>query len=130
MSGWGRLQDALIAASFWALDPEELRLGLDGSDWLIEGRRKDIYRAVSRWSPDGGHLRPRQAVFRTGWSAAGGSEDLLIRLDPRPAENRSRQPAPIGLLLETTAERLWSLPPCMMAAILSDVRLATARNGP
>ncbi len=53
MSDWGRLQDALIAASFWALDPEELRLGLDGSDWLIEGCRKDIYRAVSRWSPDG-----------------------------------------------------------------------------
>jgi hypothetical protein len=27
--------------------------GLDGSDWLIEGRRKGIYRAVSRWSPRG-----------------------------------------------------------------------------
>jgi hypothetical protein len=30
-----------------------LRLGLDGSDWLIVGRRKDIYHAISRWSPDG-----------------------------------------------------------------------------
>jgi len=45
--------DALIAASFWALDPEEMRLGLDGSDWLIEGRRKDIFRTGSRWSPRG-----------------------------------------------------------------------------
>jgi hypothetical protein len=53
VSDWGRLQDALIAAPFWALDPEDLRLGLDGSGWLIEGRRKDIYRAVSRWSPRG-----------------------------------------------------------------------------
>jgi hypothetical protein len=43
----------LIAASFWALDPEERPLGLDGSDWLIEGRREHIYRAVSRWSPRG-----------------------------------------------------------------------------
>jgi hypothetical protein len=50
---WARLQDALFAASFWALDPEERRLGLDGSQWLIEGRRKDNYRAVSRWSPHG-----------------------------------------------------------------------------
>ena len=27
--------------------------GLDGADWLIEGRRKDIYHAVHRWSPCG-----------------------------------------------------------------------------
>jgi hypothetical protein len=53
LADWARLQDALIAASFWALGPEESRLGLDGSDWLIEGRRKDIFRAVSRWSPRG-----------------------------------------------------------------------------
>jgi hypothetical protein len=53
ISDWGRLQDALIAASFWALGPEECRRGLDGSNWLIEGRSKDIYRAVDRWSPSG-----------------------------------------------------------------------------
>jgi hypothetical protein len=51
LTDWGRLQAALIAASFWALGPDERRRGLDGSDWLIEGRREDIYRAVSRWSP-------------------------------------------------------------------------------
>jgi hypothetical protein len=67
---WDRLQDALIAASFWALDADgvdwpingdEQRTiaaiiasrGRDGSDWLMERRRKDIFRAVSRWSPRG-----------------------------------------------------------------------------
>jgi hypothetical protein len=53
LADWGRLQEALIAASFWALDPDEgpLARGLDGAFWTIEGRRKDIFRAVSRWSP-------------------------------------------------------------------------------
>jgi hypothetical protein len=43
---WDHLQDALIAASFWALDPDEgpLARGLDGAFWTIEGRRKDIFR--------------------------------------------------------------------------------------
>jgi hypothetical protein len=27
--------------------------GLDGADWLIEGRRGDAYRAVKCWSPEG-----------------------------------------------------------------------------
>jgi hypothetical protein len=53
LAGRARMQDALIAMSFWSLDAEERRLGLDGSDWLIEARRKDNYRAVSRWSPRG-----------------------------------------------------------------------------
>ena len=35
--GWARLQEALIAASFWALDPNEgpLARGLDGAFWTI-----------------------------------------------------------------------------------------------
>jgi hypothetical protein len=66
----GSVQKALIAANFWTLDPDGVDWQiernprrkvaaistsprLDGSDWLIEGRRKDIYRAVSRWSPRG-----------------------------------------------------------------------------
>jgi hypothetical protein len=49
-SDWGRLQD-----SFWALDPDEGSIirSLDGAFWTIEERRKNIYRAVHRWSPDG-----------------------------------------------------------------------------
>jgi hypothetical protein len=53
LADWTRLQEAFIAASFWALDPDEgpLARGLDGAFWTIEGRRKDMFRAVSRWSP-------------------------------------------------------------------------------
>jgi hypothetical protein len=73
---WERLQDPLIAASFWTLDPDGIdwpvdgdeqrtiaaiiaSRGLDGSDWRFEGRRKDIYRAVSR-------LSPRAALYELG----------------------------------------------------------------
>ena len=37
------------------LDPDEgpFFRGLDGAFWTIEGRRKDVYRAARRWSPDG-----------------------------------------------------------------------------
>ncbi|SRR6266568_741801 len=50
---WARLQNALIAANFWALDSHAEAHGLDGARWTIEGRRKDIFRAVHRWSPRG-----------------------------------------------------------------------------
>ena len=50
---WGRLHRTLDAAKFWSLDASGNRSGLDGADWLIEGRRKDIYHAVHRWSPCG-----------------------------------------------------------------------------
>jgi hypothetical protein len=48
---WHRLEDALLAAGFWCLDPIGERYGLDGATWAIEGRRRDVYRAVERWSP-------------------------------------------------------------------------------
>jgi hypothetical protein len=28
-------------------------MGLDGADWIIEGHRRDVYRAIRRWSPGG-----------------------------------------------------------------------------
>ena len=52
VADWARLQDALIAANFWALEPHGEAHGLDGAYWTIEGRRKDIFRAVHR-SPHG-----------------------------------------------------------------------------
>ena len=53
LAHWQRLQEALIAASFWTLDAANdlLLRGLDGAFWTIEGRRKDVYRSVRRWSP-------------------------------------------------------------------------------
>lgn len=79
LADWAGLEDALIAANFWALDPDGVEWphdgdeqrtaaafiasrGLDGSDWVIEGRRKDIFRAVSRWSPHGA-LRDLGCLF-------------------------------------------------------------------
>jgi hypothetical protein len=50
---WKRLEVAVLAANFWALDAVGDRRGLDGADWVIEGRRGDVYRAVRRWSPGG-----------------------------------------------------------------------------
>jgi hypothetical protein len=51
---WQRLETAVLAAGFWALEARlELDLGLDGATWLIEGRRRDVYRAIRRWSPEG-----------------------------------------------------------------------------
>jgi hypothetical protein len=60
MSDWRRLQDALVDASFWALDVRDDRIGFDGATWTIEGRRKEICRIVERWCPGGAiwHLGP------------------------------------------------------------------------
>jgi len=43
----------LLAAGFWVLEQDEgpLFRGLDGAFWTMEGRRKNIFRSVSRWSP-------------------------------------------------------------------------------
>ncbi len=45
---WARVQEAVIATNFWALDPAGEQRGLDGAFWTIEGRRKDIFHAVHR----------------------------------------------------------------------------------
>jgi hypothetical protein len=51
---WSKLQQALEIAEFWSPRPDsELAVGLDGADWLIEGRRGDTYHAIHRWSPEG-----------------------------------------------------------------------------
>jgi hypothetical protein len=50
---WDRLEAALLTAGFWALDPCKDEFGLDGATWTIEGRRRDVYRVVERWSPGG-----------------------------------------------------------------------------
>jgi hypothetical protein len=56
---WNKLRAHLDAADFWNLpgDPEENERGLDGADWVIEGRRANIYHAVVRWEPRPGPFR-------------------------------------------------------------------------
>jgi hypothetical protein len=49
-----QLLSALAAANFWTFEKcDSAETCLDGADWLIEGRRGNIYRGLSRWSPDG-----------------------------------------------------------------------------
>jgi hypothetical protein len=106
LTGWARLRDALIAALFWALDPEERRRGLDGSDWPIEGRRKDHLSGCQQMEPGRGYLQPRQAIFRTCWPTAVGSEDLLIRRKTEAALKPAFNPAVLlfGRFLGSRAE--------------------------
>jgi hypothetical protein len=53
LADWGKLQDAVSSARFWSIDSTAEEFGFDGATWLIEGRRKDTYHAVERWSPRG-----------------------------------------------------------------------------
>ena len=53
MADWGRLQDAMESARYWSLNSTRDDAGFDGAQWLVEGRRKDAYHAVHRWSPRG-----------------------------------------------------------------------------
>jgi hypothetical protein len=56
---WTALREHLGAADFWNLagDPDESERGLDGADWIIEGRRGGMYHAVVRWEPKPGPFR-------------------------------------------------------------------------
>src|SRR5205085_395883 len=51
---WNRLLEKLRKVHFGTLPENLLRLGLDGEDWVVEGRRADEYHRVMRWSPDEG----------------------------------------------------------------------------
>jgi hypothetical protein len=57
--GWATLVEHLQAADFWNLagDPDEDDRGLDGADWILEGRRGGIYHDVIRWEPKPGPFR-------------------------------------------------------------------------
>jgi hypothetical protein len=50
---WGKMQTALTMSDFWSLATNDGRMGFDGANWLIEGRRGDTFHAVNRWSPRG-----------------------------------------------------------------------------
>jgi hypothetical protein len=64
---WTGLLAHLEAADFWHLpgDPGEDDRGLDGADWIIEGRRGGVYHSVIRWEPQAGPFRDACADFIT-----------------------------------------------------------------
>jgi hypothetical protein len=59
IGAWNDLKAHLESADFWNLfgDPTEDERGLDGADWVIEGRRGGVYHAVVRWNPPPGPFR-------------------------------------------------------------------------
>lgn len=52
-SEWERLRSAFARVDFWNLPTKDSRLGADGAEWIIEGRRDKAYHVVDRWSPEG-----------------------------------------------------------------------------
>lgn len=42
---------------FWSQPTQDDASGLDGSQWIFEGNKKENYHVVDRWSPDAGCLR-------------------------------------------------------------------------
>jgi hypothetical protein len=60
---WSQVRDALTHASFWVLRPQENSAGLDGAQWIIEGRAGAKYHVVDRWSPTAGPVRELGLLF-------------------------------------------------------------------
>jgi hypothetical protein len=48
---WKKLLKALEHTSFWTMPTKESVFGLDGADWILEGRSAERYHCVVRWSP-------------------------------------------------------------------------------
>lgn len=45
-------QSLLAASGFWEMTPKGGAQGLDGTFWVLEGRRQNAHHVVIRWSPD------------------------------------------------------------------------------
>ena len=52
-----RLATALDTLRFFELPTEEHNLGLDGANWILEGRMASKYHVVDRWTPLNGSFR-------------------------------------------------------------------------
>lgn len=49
---WEKFKTLLTQIDFWNLDTEEKEImGLDGSQWILEGKKGEKYHVVDRWSP-------------------------------------------------------------------------------
>ena len=54
---WKSVSDGLSRIDFWKL-PGPVQLGgLDGAQWILEGRKGEQYHVVDRWSPETGAYR-------------------------------------------------------------------------
>jgi hypothetical protein len=66
---WAQLQAQVERAGFWKLTAVQSNMGLDGSQWIVEGYRKSHYHIVDRWTPKDGDFRKLGLLFLrlTGW---------------------------------------------------------------
>ena len=51
---WENFKTLLNQIDFWNMDTEVETMGLDGSQWILEGKDADKYHVVDRWTPRGG----------------------------------------------------------------------------
>lgn len=54
---WKGLSEALKATDFWNMPGQSGDLGLDGAQWIMEGRSGHDYHVVDRWMPPAGAYR-------------------------------------------------------------------------
>lgn len=51
---WENFKTLLNQADFWNMDTEIKTPGLDGSQWILEGKEAGKYHVVDRWTPENG----------------------------------------------------------------------------
>jgi hypothetical protein len=62
---WAALQAAVNAAGFWDMPSKKEEMGLDGAEWVLEGKRGARYHVVQRWSPRNDAYRAACVAFLT-----------------------------------------------------------------
>jgi hypothetical protein len=61
---WNELKSAIAASAFWtATTNAEALIGIDGDEWIIEGRQGRKYHAVGRFHPKGNSFRDLGQIF-------------------------------------------------------------------
>lgn len=67
---WDSLAQGITSSSFWTMPITNKRNGLDGAEWIIEGRQGKNYHVVNRWSPSEGDFRSLGILFMklSGWN--------------------------------------------------------------
>lgn len=48
---WEEFKKLISECGYWGLKPTESTMGLDGSEWILEGQIQRKYKFVDRWSP-------------------------------------------------------------------------------
>jgi hypothetical protein len=50
---WNRFQELLAKSDFWSMPMADVKpSGIDGANWLLEGKKSGKYHVVDRWMPE------------------------------------------------------------------------------